>query len=50
MKLPKSQFSMSLPGPQFAKLTTLAKRSGQSRSSYAAAVLEQHIRDHGKVA
>jgi hypothetical protein len=51
VKLPKSQFSMSLPGPQFAKLTTMAKQHGLSRSSYAADVLAKHLSDlKGKAA
>jgi hypothetical protein len=43
VQLPKSQFSMSLPGPQFAKLTKAAKQAGMSRSSYAADVLTAHL-------
>jgi hypothetical protein len=39
----KAQFSIGLPGRQFVKLTKLAQREGVSRSSYAAAVLENHL-------
>jgi predicted DNA-binding protein len=39
----KSQFSVGLPGRQFDKLTIIARSHGQSRSSYAAAVIEKHL-------
>jgi hypothetical protein len=43
VQLPKSQFSVGLPGPQFKELTKLAQREGRSRASYAGDVLAKHI-------
>jgi hypothetical protein len=45
VQLPKSQFSVGLPGPQFKELTKLAQREGRSRASYAGDVLAKHLAD-----